>query len=100
MMLFFTYFCILIGTGFNLLTSDLSTLLFEQFKPVDTFPNISIFNLSIFHFMLARSSFLAKSDVSKPAAFFKSDLVSFYIMILIQLFYQFNRLKNYRNLFS
>ena len=41
-------------------------------KLLGTFFNLSISNLSISVFKLAKSVFLAKSDVSTPVAFFRS----------------------------
>ena len=60
------------GTGTNLSTSNLSTLLFKLLKLVGTFFNLSMPNLSTSDFKLAKSVFLAKSDVSTLVAFFKS----------------------------
>ena len=57
----------------NLPISNVSTLLFKLLKPLGSFSNLSKFNLSTSDFELARSSFLAKSDVSIPVAFFNSD---------------------------
>ena len=60
------------GTGASLLTSNLSTFFFKLLKLVVTFCNLSISNLYPSDFKLAKSVFLAKSDVSTPVAFFKS----------------------------
>ena len=60
------------GTGNNLSTSNLSTLLFKFFKLLGTFFNISISNLPASDFKLAKSTLLANCDLSTPAAFFKS----------------------------
>ena len=64
------------GTGTNLSTSNLSTLLFKSLKLVCKFFNLLISYLSTLDFKLARSTFLANFDVSKPAAFFKSAFVA------------------------
>ena len=56
--------------GTNLSTSNLSTLLFKLFKLIGTFFNLLISNLSSLDFWLAKSTLLANSDVSTPAAFF------------------------------
>ena len=58
----------LTGTSFNL-TSNLSSLLLKLCKPLGIFSNSSISNLLIFDFKLAKSTFLAKSDVFMPVAF-------------------------------
>ena len=63
------------GAGTNLSTSNLSTLLFKLLKLVGTFFSLSISNLSTLDFKLAKSTFLAKDDVSIPVAFFKSFLL-------------------------
>ena len=60
------------GTGTNLSTSNLSTLLSKLLKSVEASFNLSISNLSTSDFKLAKSVFLAKGDVSTPVAFFKS----------------------------
>ena len=65
----------LIGTGTNLSTFNLSTLLFKLLKVVGTLLNLSISNLSTSDFKLAKSVFLAKSYASSPIAFFKSAFV-------------------------
>ena len=57
------------GTGKNLSTSNLSTLLFKLFKLVGTFFNISISYLSTSDFKLAKSTSSAKDDVSTPVRF-------------------------------
>ena len=46
------------GTGINLATSNLSTLLFKLLKLVGTFFSLSIPNLSTLDFKLAKSTFL------------------------------------------
>ena len=58
------------GTGTNLSTSNLFTLLFKLLKLVGTFFNLSISNSSTLDFKLAKYVFLAKDDVSTPVAFF------------------------------
>ena len=55
------------GTGTNLSTCILSTLLFKLLKLVGMFFNLS---LSTSDSELAKSVFLAKDDVSTPVAFF------------------------------
>ena len=45
-------------------------------KLLDTFFNLSISKLSTLGFKLAKSLILAKSDVSRPVAFFKSSFVT------------------------
>ena len=50
-----------IGAGNNL-TSNLSTLPFKMLQLVGTFFNLSIFNLSVFDFKLAKSTFLGNYD--------------------------------------
>ena len=47
----------------------LSNLLFKLLKPLGTFFNLSLSNLSISDFELAKSAFLAKDDVSTPGTF-------------------------------
>ena len=47
----------------------LSNLLFKLLKPLGTFFNLSLSNLSISDFKLAKSAFLAKDDVSTPGTF-------------------------------
>ena len=64
------------GTGTNLSTSNLPTLLFKLLKLVGTFYNLSISNLSTLDFELAKSSFLAHFDVSTSVAFLKSAFVA------------------------
>ena len=79
MTLFFTTSLSLLkstGTGTNLSTSNLSTLLFKLLKLVGTFFSLSISNLSTLDFKLAKSTFLANFDVSTPAAFSKSAFVA------------------------
>ena len=63
------------GTGTNLSTSNLSTLLFKFLKLLGTFLNLSMSSLSTSDFKLTKSVFLAKSDVSTSAAFCKSVFV-------------------------
>ena len=46
-------------------------------KLVETFFSLSISNLSILDFKLAKSTFLAKDDVSIPVSFFKSVFVAY-----------------------
>ena len=58
------------GTGTNLLTSNLFILFFKFFKLVGACFNLSISNLSTLDFKLTKSVFLAKDDLSTPAAFF------------------------------
>ena len=57
----------------NLSTSKLSTLFFKLFQPLGTFTSLSISNFSKRNFKLAKSLFLAKSDVLTPTVFFKLD---------------------------
>ena len=79
MTLFFTKSLSLLKSteaGTYLLTSNLSTLLFELLKLVGTFSNLSISNLSILDFKLAKSTFLANFNESTPTAFFKSHIVA------------------------
>ena len=64
----------LTGAGLNLLTSNLSTLLLIKFA--GRYFNVSISNLSISDFKLAKGTFLAKDDASILAAFFKSVFVA------------------------
>ena len=59
------------GAGTNLSTSTLTTSLFHLLKLLGTFFNLSI---SIIY-KLAKSVFLAKSNVSTPVTFFKSVFV-------------------------
>ena len=61
----------ILETGSNLLIY-LSTLLFKLLKLIGTIFNLSISNLSTSDFKSAKSVFLAKSDVSTTAAFFKN----------------------------
>ena len=60
------------GTGTNSSTSNLYTLLSILLKLVGRFSNLSKSTLSILHYRLTKSNFLAKFDVSKPVSFFKS----------------------------
>ena len=60
------------GTGTNSSTSNLYTLLSILLKLVGRFSNLLISTLSILHYKLTKSNFLAKFDVSKPVSFFKS----------------------------
>ena len=64
-------------TGTNLSASNLSTLLFKLLKPLGTF-----LNLFKSDFKLAKSTFLAKNDVSTPVAFFKSGFVQLLHLLL------------------
>ena len=64
------------GTGNKLSTSTLSTLIFKLHKLVGRFYNLSISNLSTSDIKLAKSTFLAKDDVSVPVVFFKSIFVA------------------------
>ena len=64
------------GTGTNLSTFNLSTLLFKFLKLIGTFFSLSISNLPTLDFKLAKSTFLANVDVSTPLAFFKSTFVA------------------------
>ena len=56
----------------NLPTFNLSALLFQLFKPVATFPNLSRSYLSTSDIKLAKSSSLANIDVSGTVTLFKS----------------------------
>ena len=56
----FTKSLSLTGIGINSSTPKLSTLLFNLLKPLGTFYNLSISNLSTSHFKLAQSSFASK----------------------------------------
>ena len=58
------------GTGSNVSTSNLSTLLFKLLKLVGKFFSLSISNLSTLDFRLAKSTFLAKDNVSVSAKVF------------------------------
>ena len=75
---FITLFSLLKSTGVisNFVISNSSTLFFKLLKLLGTFLNLSISNLSISDFKLTKSVFLAKSDVSTPVAFFKSNFVA------------------------
>ena len=64
------------GVSNNLSTSNLSTLLFKLLKLVGRFYNLSISNLSTSDIKLAKSTFLAKDDVSVSVVFFKSIFVA------------------------
>ena len=64
------------GTGNKLSTSTLSTLIFKLHKLVGRFYNLSISNLSTSDIKLAKSTFLAKDDVSVSVVFFKSIFVT------------------------
>ena len=57
------------GTGTNLSTSNLSTLLFKLLKLVGRVLNLSISDSCTSDFKLVKSVFLAKEDVSTPFAF-------------------------------
>ena len=70
-------------TGFNLSTSNLSTLLFKLFKPLGGFSNSSICDLSTPNFTLAKSAFSANFDVS-TVAFFQQILMYQQLRFLIQ----------------
>ena len=63
-----------IGTGTNLSTSNLVTLLFKLLKLVSTFFNLTVSNLSTLD--LAKSTFLANIDVSTPVTFYKFAFVA------------------------
>ena len=63
------------GIGFNLPTFTLATLLFKLFEALGTIFNSSISNSSTSDFKLDKSYFLENFDVSRPAAFLKSDAV-------------------------
>ena len=63
------------GVVSNFPISILSTLFFKLLKLFGTFVILSISNLSTPDFKLAKSVFLAKLDVSTPAAFFRSTFV-------------------------
>ena len=56
--------------------SNLRILLFKLLKLPVTFSNSSISNLLISDFKLGKSAFLAQSDISTPAVFFKLDFVA------------------------
>ena len=56
--------------------SHLSTLLFKLFKPIGTFFDLSISNLSTSDFKVAKSVLLAKYDGSTGAAFLKSVFIA------------------------
>ena len=56
------------GVVFNLPISILSDLLFKLLQPPGIFFNLSISNLSTSNFKLAKSAFLAKSDLSVSAS--------------------------------
>ena len=57
------------GTGINLSTSNLSTLLFKLLKLVGRFFSLSISSLSVLDFKLAKSTFSANLNVSTPVHF-------------------------------
>ena len=57
------------GTVTNISTSNLSTLLFKLLELAEVFFSLSISNLPTLYLELAKSVFLAKNDVSTPAAF-------------------------------
>ena len=65
------------GTGTNLSTSNLFTLLFKLFKAVGTFFNLLIPYLSTLDFKLAKSTFLANFDVSAHDVVF--PFITFFI---------------------
>ena len=56
----FTTSLSLTGIGINSSTSKLSTLLFKLLKPLGTFFNLLISNLSTSHFKLAQSTLSSK----------------------------------------
>ena len=65
-------FCVVVS--FFLIKSLVSVALislFKLLKPVSTYLNLSISNLSASDFKLAKSVFLANSDLSTPVTFFK-----------------------------
>ena len=64
------------GTGTHLSTCNLSTSLYELLKLLGIFFNLSMSDLSTSDFKLAKSVFLAKSDISTPVAFLKSFFVA------------------------
>ena len=57
------------GTGFNLSTSHLSSLLSKFFEPLGTYSYLSISNLSTPDFKLTKSVFLVNFDISTPVVF-------------------------------
>ena len=61
----------LTGTGNYLSASNLSTLLLKLLKLVGRFFNLPTCNLFTLEFKLAKSTFLAKDDVSIPVVFLK-----------------------------
>ena len=70
---FTTSFSLFKSTGAG---TNLSTLLFELPKLLGNLIQFSNINLSASDFNLAKSVFLAKSDISTPVAFFKSAFVT------------------------
>ena len=54
----------------------LFTLFSKLLKPLGTFFNLSISNLSTLDFKIAKSTLLANFGVSAPATFFKSAFIS------------------------
>ena len=75
--IFTTLLSLLKSTGVlsNFPIFNLPTLLSKLPKLFGTFFNLSMSNLSISDFKLAKSVFLTKSDVSTPVAFFKSVFI-------------------------
>ena len=69
--------------GTNLSTSNLSVLLFELLKLLGTLFNLTISNLSTLGFKLAKSSFLANFDVSRPVSFFKNLIQLLFFLLKI-----------------
>ena len=57
------------------LTTSFSTTLFSLLKSARVVSKLPISDLSISYFKLAKSTFLANSNISTPAAFFMSDFV-------------------------
>ena len=66
---------------------NLSNLLFKLLKQLGKFFDLSTSNLSKSGLKLAKSVFLAKSDVSKPVVFFKSDFGYGYVVLGSNSFY-------------
>ena len=64
------------GTGTNLSTYNLSTLLVKLLKLLGTFFNLSIFNSSKLDFKLTKTTFLAKDDTLTHVTFLKSAVVA------------------------
>ena len=59
----------------NFLVSNLSALLFKMRQPLGTFFDLSISNLSTSDLKLVKIFYLAKSVVSRPAAFLMSGFM-------------------------